>query len=236
MRRRWRGIRDCSDSSRYADSTSHCSEKRAGADLEAQRPEITPTKWNITNYEEDRLNPGYWFAAPYRTLNQKTFGKGWVGCHIYDNQGELIWSGAKLFSQGNVEDFRVSNVNGENLLTLMDQGRGEAIILDHHYEVRDVIKIDRINTHEFHFVENGTKALIVKANPREATKEMGEAIGWYGERPCRVGADKLVELDVADNWKQVFEWEPFGHIGLDESTMTGNPVDVRCGSGGWDYL
>ena len=118
----------------------------------------------------------------------------------------------------------------------MDQGLEEAIILDSHYEVREVIKIQGINTHEFHFVENGSKALIIKPNPSLATREMGWAIGYYGNRLCHIGADKLLELDVLDNWKITFEWDPYSYIGLDESTFDANPPQQRCGQGGWDYL
>lgn len=198
-----------------------------------QRPDLTPTKWNITTYHEDRLAPGYWFVAPYRLLQQQKFGTGWVGCHIYDNKGELVWSGAKLFSQGNVEDFRISNVQGEDLMTMMDQGRMEAIIFDNHYEVREAIKIDHFNSHEFHFVENGTKVLLIQGDPRETTPEMEATIGYHGDRRCRVRADRFVEVDLQNDWQTVFDWSPFHRIGLDESDYGG---DNRCTQGDWDYM
>ena len=185
-------------------------------------------------YREDLIAPGYWFVGPYRILEQTTFGHGWVGAHIYDWRGELIWSGADMFSQGNVEDFRVSNVRGEYLMTLMDQGRQEAIVLDNHYEVRETAKWDHFNSHELHFVENGTRALIIKTHFRQSTEEMAQTIGYEGGT-CGAGFDRFLELDLNNNWEPVFEWDPFGKIGLDESTLTEAPVYKRC-AGNWDYL
>jgi len=141
-----------------------------------------------------------------------------------------------MFSRGNIEDFKLSNVNGVELMTLMDQGRGEAVILDHHYDIQKVVKMDHFNSHELQFVQNGTKALIVKGNAQDTTIEMSRAIGWEGPRMCRAGFDKFVELDVAKGWEPVFEWSPYGTVGLDESTMTEKSVEKRCGEGVWDYM
>ena len=199
-----------------------------------QRPDIRATKWNVKTYHEDLLAPGYWFVGPYRILDQKNFGHGWVGAHIYDQKGELIWSGKDMFSKGNIEDFRVSNVNGEYLMTLMDQGRGDIIVFDNHYEIRDKISLDHFNSHELNYVENGTRALIVRGGGRDSTKEMAKAIGWDGT--CHAAFDKFAELDVTNNYETLFEWDSFGKIGLDESTLTEASVEKRCGHGNWDYL
>ena len=127
-------------------------------------------------------------------------------------------------------------MNGEYLMTLMDQGRGEAVIFENHYEVREVVKMDHFNSHELHFVEDGTRALVIKGDGRDATTEMDHAVGWFGSRHCHAGFDKLVELDVTNKWKITFEWSSYGNIGLEESTLTENSVERRCGQNGWDYL
>ena len=184
-------------------------------------------------YHEDLLAPGYWFVAPYRILKQETFGHGWVGAHIYDGKGELVWSGASLFSKGNVEDFRLSNVRGEMLMTLMDQGRGEGIIFDNHYEIREVIKMDHFNSHEFNFVENGTRVQVVKGDGRMSKREMSKAVGFNGE--CNVAFDNFEELDAENNWNPVFKWSSYGRVGLEESTLIEHSIQDRC-HGRWDYL
>ena len=141
-----------------------------------------------------------------------------------------------MFSKGNIEDFRVSNVNGEFLMTLMDQGRGEAVIFDNHFEVRDLIKLDHFNSHELNFVENGTRALLIRGNGKDATREMGQAIGWDEDRLCHAGFDRFEELDVTDNFKKVFGFSTFGNVGLDESTFTEHDLQTRCGKGSWDFM
>ena len=199
-----------------------------------QRPDIKAPKWDITIYDQEKLAPGYLFVGPYRILKQTTFGHSWNGAHIYDQRGELIWSGANRFSKGNIEDFRFSNVNGEMLMTLMDQGNNEAIVFDTHYEVVKAVHFDHFNSHELNFVENGTRALVEKGNHKEATEKMGEAIGYDGR--CKVAFDGFAELDATDDYKFTFSWSSWDHIGLDESTLTEAPVNKRCDSGTWDFL
>ena len=201
------------------------------------RPDLAAPIWDVKTYHPELVSPGYWFVAPYKALDQDQADRSWVGPHIYDGRtGELVWSGALsfTFSKGNVEDFRISNVRGEYLMTLMSQNRGEGIILDSNYEIKDVLVVDKpINTHELNFVENGTRALIVTShNKMKATKEMSKAIGYDGE--CSCAFDGIMEYDTS-TWKPVFDWRSFGKIGLDESTLTGAPVEKRC-DGNWDFM
>lgn len=184
-------------------------------------------------YNEALLAPGYWFVGPYRILDQTTFGHGWVGAHIYDQRGELVWSGKDMFSKGNIEDFRISNVDGEFLMTLMDQGRHEIIVMDNQYKIRKQIPIKHFNSHELNFIQNGTRALVVKNHPQYATKKMSKAVGFDGE--CHAGFDGFWELDVTNNYEHTFEWESWGRIGLEESTLTEQSVEKRC-THNWDFM
>lgn len=136
-------------------------------------------------------------------------------------------------SKGNVEDFRISNVRGELMMTMMDQKAGEGWIFDNHYEVREEHDFTHFNSHEFNFIDNGTKVLVVNSDRREASEEDSESIGFDGR--CSVDFDFFQELDVTNDWEPLFVWESYGHIGLDESTLTDKAVNNRCG-GGWDYL
>ena len=203
-----------------------------------QRPDLAAPMWDVKIYHEDLVAPGYWFVAPYKALDQDQADRSWVGPHIYDGKtGELVWSGALsfTFSKGNVEDFRVSNVNGEYLMTLMSQNRGQGIILDSNYEILHALQVDnpgRINTHEFNFVENGTRALVIKSHPEKATRNMSMAVGYDGE--CQCGFDGFEEYDTT-TWESTFDWRSYGKVGLDESTLTGAPVENRCRNG-WDFM
>lgn len=69
-------------------------------------------------YDEDALAPGYWFVSPYEKNGYKQPGGSWIGPHIYDGSGELIWSGSHLFNHINVMDFGVMKVGNEDLLSM----------------------------------------------------------------------------------------------------------------------
>lgn len=202
------------------------------------RPDIKAPQWNIEVYDEAGLSPGYWFLAPYKALRQpeEAGDDGWIGPTIYTDDGELVWSGATMFGNRNVEDFRISNVRGERLMTLMHQGDHAGYILNNDFTIRKKVKqADNhgdINTHEFHFVENGTEAIVIKTDFRDASEEKSKAIGFNGR--CRdVHFDKFEVLD-SKTWKLKFSWSSEDHIGLDESTFDAKPVEERC-AGGWDF-
>jgi hypothetical protein len=204
------------------------------------RPDIRAPKWEIEVYDKDALAPGYWFFGPYETLNMDDeLGNGWIGPHIYDDDGTLIWSGAPMFDNGNIEDFRISNVGGEEMMTLMDQRHGKGVFMNNHYQ-----EVDRkeakgpdgkggFNSHEFHFVDGGTKALVVWSVAK--TYNASETMEMLGvDMPCQVACDGINEFDVA-TWESSFSWSSCDHIGLDESTYKTDFIPKMC-NGKWDYV
>ncbi|KAK3709516.1 hypothetical protein LTR37_010889 [Vermiconidia calcicola] len=202
------------------------------------RPDIKAPKWNITVFDKEALAPGYWFFGPYETLNMDDqFGNGWIGPHIYTQDGTLIWSGAPMFDNGNIEDFRLSNVEGEMLITVMDQRHSRGLIMDQHYQVLKRHKTSgpgNFNSHEYHVVENGTKALVIYGKGHAFSKSESKAVGYDGK--CQVACDGLAEFDV-HNWSNTFKWESCrgGGISLEESTLTAGSIQNKC-SGQWDYV
>jgi hypothetical protein len=203
------------------------------------RPDIRAPKWEIEVYDEASLAPGYWFSGPYETLNMDDeLGNGWIGPHIYDTDGTLIWSGAPMFDNGNIEDFRISNVNGEDMMTVMDQRHSKGVFIDNHYRVVDRRQANGpngkgFNSHEFHFVDNGTKALVVWSEGRYYSEsETLEALGE--DMKCHVACDGINEYDVK-TWQSTFSWSSCDHIGLEESTYKTNFLPKQCG-GRWDYV
>lgn len=60
----------------------------------------------------------------------------------------------------NVEDFRVNEIDGEYLITFMTHSK--AYILNTDYSIRTTKALEPegvMNTHELHFVNNGTRAI-----------------------------------------------------------------------------
>ena len=174
--------------------------------------------------------------GPYEILDQppEVGEPGWIGPHIYDNQGELVWGGASMFDNRNVEDFRISNVNGRDLMTLLFQETGQGALINETYQIVEDPQIDdasNVNTHEFNFVQNGTRVLVIKNDEREASREQSEEIGFDGN--CVAEYEHFQELDT-ETWEVVFDWDSKDHIRLNESTLTDESVEDRCW--GWDFL
>lgn len=160
-----------------------------------------------------------------------------MGPHIYDGMtGELVWSGSLSFefSKGNVEDFRISNVNGQYRMTMMSQMLGKGVIMDSSYQVLDTAEVDThgVNTHEFNFIENGTRALVIRSRGDHASRKESAKVGFHGR--CHCAFDGFAELDTT-TWNTTFEFKSKGKIGLDESTLTYGDVSQDC-RGLWDFM
>ena len=135
-------------------------------------------------------------------------------------------------------DFKLSNVKGEDRLTMMYPVEGLGYIYDNRYELVEKVPVGEtgvtLNMHEFNFVENGKTLLLLKRNTTHATKEMSAKTGYDGE--CFLTFDGFEEVDT-ENWETKFAWNTWDHVGLDESSMDAGPPEGRCGGGGaWDYI
>lgn len=87
----------------------------------------------------------------------------WVGPHIYDHRGQLVWSGTGIFDHINVMDFKVVNLGGDDVLSMTYAVKGSAYILNKDYSINQTIDIgqtqDRYNMHDFGTVDNGSRFL-----------------------------------------------------------------------------
>ncbi len=154
----------------------------------------------------------------------------WVGPLIYDQDGELVWSGAPMFHGYNVKDFKVSNVAGTPMLTGVYAKEGVEVVLNSNYEIVQRVPIDlpqHINIHGFNTVDNGTRSLAMTQRSAFASKEESKAIGFDGE--CHVSFPGFEERDTS-TWKQTFAWNSQDHIRLNESHVPHTCKRV------WDYL
>lgn len=202
-----------------------------------QRPDIVSPQWNVTIYDESALVPGYWFLTPYEKVGQRQPGGAWIGPHIYDQWGGLIWSGSYLFNDTNVMDFKLSNVRGHDRLTMMYPVEGMGYVYDNNYELVKKVPVGQsrttLNMHEFHYVEDGKTLLLLKRNHTYATHKESAKTGY--NETCHVTWEGFEELDTK-NYRTKFRWSTWDHIGLDESTMDKGPVEDRCEGQPWDYM
>lgn len=168
-------------------------------------------------------------------------GEGWPGPVIYDNAGDVVWSGTAQLDSTDVNDFRLSNVGGQLVPTLYDRNRRLGLIFDDRYRIRQILEVvkkgvgEGVNAHEFKFVENGTKVLVIMDRRQRATERDKQAIGFDGDA-CWVEYNKLVELDVKTG-DVTFQFDPRGRIGLEESSVyhAGRNITNYCRAG-WDFM
>ena len=173
--------------------------------------------------------------GPYQSARQKKRGGGWVGPHIYDGNGELVWSGVPLLKGFNGFDFRPVNVDGEDMLT-MSYWHKYGVIVDSNYTIRKEMHNEggNFNQHDFQLVENGTRALVMTTKGKRASREMSHAVGYAGR--CSAMWDGFEEYDFATG-KRLKEWTAYGHIGLDESYYhTDQSMEKNCAHGAWDFM
>lgn len=214
------------------------------------RPDLRSIRWDITTTDKQALSPGYWFLAPYAKLEQDEF-TSWNGPCIYDTDGELVWSGAPMFHHLNMYDFRLAQINGEMLPTLIYTDHANGLILDRHYNTNQTVDmfgmelpqwlLDQIghhhttNMHDFNVIDDGKRAVMLTKVYENATLEESRAVGFNGE--CTAKYQGFKEVDVATS-EILFEWNSHGHIGLEESTYKISPLSEMCngnaGPGGWD--
>lgn len=209
-----------------------------GVDKYITRPDIVSPRWQVKHHTEDKslIAPGYWFVAPYERIGERRPGGAWIGPHIYDGEGGLIWSGSFMNDDRNIMDFKLSNVRGEDRLTMMLPPDEDGLILDNHYQILEKVPVGikgkTLNMHEFSFSRDGASLLLMKRNLTHASRAQSEEIGFQGE--CSIMFAGFEERD-AETWETKFEWTSDGVVPLDESTY-GGPVKDRCTGGNWDYL
>lgn len=206
------------------------------------RPDLKPPKWNLTVHHPDLVAPGYWFVSPYVSPRDKEDETdNWIGPHIYDSHGELVWSGTEMFNNGpDTMSFQMHNVRGRELMTTLDWSMGQGVIWDNHYEIVETVDIygdSRTNAHEFHFVQDGSRAVVIKTKYETSSLEDARAAGLNNGKECHAHWDGIHEYDT-ETWETTWEWNSKGHIFLNESTYAETPIEKRCDPShlGWDFI
>ncbi|RFU33836.1 hypothetical protein B7463_g2515, partial [Scytalidium lignicola] len=207
-------------------------------------PDIKAPLFNITHYDEGTISPGYWFIDPYDglgTRRSKTLASLFqVGAHMYDNRGELVWSGAAVFENRNSFDFKVIQINGTSHLSLIlaENGerdmdlRGAGIIMDSQYTVQQKVHMpdsSNFNMHEFNVIEDGHSALVITWVPKWQSLEPQQDTARY----AWVANSGFQEIDLRTN-KVIFDWNSLDHI--DVSTSRSLTAGGATSQQAWDWI
>lgn len=133
-------------------------------------------------------------------------------------------------------DFKVENLQGEDVLTMLYAVEGYGVIVDKHYNIKENVTIGvpgkTLNMHGFHVSDNGQHFLFVNRNVTTADRKVSATVPFEGE--CKLTTDGFREVD-ARTGKTLFEWDSTGRIAFNESTLDLESVEDRC-SQFWDYL
>ncbi|KAJ5949048.1 hypothetical protein N7454_000632 [Penicillium verhagenii] len=207
-------------------------------------PDVRAVKFNIDYEHRDRVSPGYWFVSPYLHIapDEPTsiYEQYQTGPHIYDQDGRLVWTGAPMFDNRNVFDFKTVTLNNETYISCILQysydgrERGFGMILDQNYEIYRKIPLRRdfgsFDIHEFRVLDNGESALVTVYLSEEITLE---AYGRPEEKTwLEYGGFAELDIDTAD---VLYHWNTFAEVSLAE-TVHYDPGSRVEALPGWDYV
>ncbi|WPH00199.1 MFS general substrate transporter [Acrodontium crateriforme] len=206
------------------------------------RPDLHAPMINLAILQPDRIVPGYIMLAPYRNVDP--------GPYIYDNWGNLVWSGAGSSGPKTAHAPRVCQFRGEDHLCYFQgeqhQGfaRGHGVIMDKNYRMVKTVESSgagaSADMHEFKITpfSNGTTALMTVYQPRQYELSVnprfnvGKGMGWIVE-----GVFQEVDIETG---KVVFEWRSLDHVDPGLSwTMPGSTDTSGDGlheQTPWDYF
>jgi len=206
------------------------------------RPDIHAPVWFVRHYQDrSLLASGYWFLAFYNGLEQSVPGEHWVGPHIYDANGELVWAGSSAFQYWNVFDFGVAQVGSEQKLTLIHHHEKKAFTLNSQYQIEKQLSLvndnddEKADMHSFNVMDDGKSALIIH-NRLWNTTHVSLQQDFAG--PCFAYYQGFREISLeSENNEVIFEWYAEDWIELEESTYQGydGTVASMCAQG-WDAL
>ena len=197
----------------------------------AQRPEIKAPILNVEFFEAHKADWGFFFVGPYASIVQQSQAANYYqpcqkGLVIYDQDGELVWSGACMFRNQNAYDFRVFEANSTQYLFALlyaygDDTKGHGTVLDSSYSsaynVTAPVEVTNFNMHEYNVFEedNQVKALHILQEPKfmdiRELEHQGLEAGWVADLGFR-------EVDVASG-VTLFEWWATDHRSLIESNV-----------------
>ncbi|KAJ9298028.1 hypothetical protein DTO217A2_8525 [Paecilomyces variotii] len=173
------------------------------------RPDLYPPILTLELSIQERLSPGYIFVTPYEADNP--------GPYIYDNQGNLVWSGWGSSGPGNAHGMHVCKYKGSDHLCFFQGNqqkgycRGHGIIMDNRYRIVRSVQagggMSSSDMHEFKVINNGKTALMTIYQQRQwdmSAWNIRTGVGWIMESIFQ-------EVDVETS-EVIFEWRSLDHV------------------------
>ena len=201
------------------------------------RPDIYAPFMNITVHDEANVVPGYIFIGAYQTFQE--------GLYIYDNFGNLVYSGFGATGGGPSHLFHVTNVNGTDKMAYItgsqNEGyvRGYGVVMDDTFTTITSVKsgggLANFDEHEFNVVDDGKNVLMTLYNPEHydlTDWDVSTGQGWIMN--CY-----FQKLELGTN-RLLFEWAALDHVSIQETTVAPNSTEVS-GNGlnptlPWDWF
>lgn len=202
----------------------------------------------VAKHHPEAITAGYWFVSPYSNFEDepKTERREHTPCqtgaHIYDGDGNLVWSGACKYGNRNVFGFKPVDINGTQHLEFYLPGEelGNNIAKGHRVQSGVVInnqyeEVSRtqsqggrwLDIHEFDVQADGKTVILSTIWPvlRNAS-EIGQ-----GERHVFTTGFQEIEMSTG---KLVFDWDPLKHnVLLNESCDT---MGMNPNPNNWDFF
>jgi hypothetical protein len=179
--------------------------------------------------------------APYQTAQQSIY--------IYDNSGNLVWSGFGETGPGPSHNFHVCPINGTDQLCYftgyqnLGYARGHGVILNNRLTTITGVQsqggLPANDQHEFNIVNNGKSALLTVYEPIHydlSAYNITSGQGWLLN-------SWFQEVEIATG-KLLFEWDALSHVAIDQTYVFPNKTDVSGTGlgvvtppdGPWDYF
>lgn len=208
------------------------------------RPDLSVPILNIT-VPANNTSPGYLFLTPFSGFASNGVSKGprQAAPYIYDDSGELIWSGFTYFSIWAV-NFQVAQYHDEDILFSFEgshnpnygHGHGHVTFLNQNYETIKEVRAGNSklqDKHEFHIKDGKTGLLeIYQPVPYDLSP-------WADSPEQQWIIDAIFQEIDLDSGEVLFEWSSLDHVSPSDSLLPVNEGEAGKGynsSTAWDYF
>jgi hypothetical protein len=215
------------------------------------RPELKAPRYMVAKHHPEAISPGYWFVTPYTHVGATptTLGQDYLPCtngaHIYDGEGELVWSGACIYDNRNVFNFRPMDINGSSFLTFFlpgeehdfnfgpDRRLPAGVLMNNQYEEVSKTRSNGslLDGHEFRILPGGQTTLLTTFSEADADATL---LGYQGAKKVLNTGFREEETGTSN---PLFSWDPISYgVRINESCdTTGMRTPVPDGRA-WDFF